>query len=182
VVLIGATTVRVLLLALPLVALVLVMLLTESTSNSCKNFLAAPQPMERHLVVSSPAQLLVMIKDLRLRMSSHGSVGPPELLLHGRSVAMTEALMIVALLLLEDPLLLGQEIVVVVMATETPTTMLKVVVTTPPLVVMLLHGNSQLLLIHQLLHTPATLPQVILVAILLNKPWALHLALQRLQD
>jgi hypothetical protein len=138
--------------------------------------------MERHLVVSSPAQLQVMIKDLRLRMSSRGSVDLPELLLHGRSVAMTEALMIVALLLLEDPLHLGQEIVVVVTAAETLTTMVKVVVTTLPLGVTLLHGNSQLLLIHQLLHILVTLLQVILVVILLNKPWALHLALQRLQD
>jgi hypothetical protein len=138
--------------------------------------------MERHLVVSSPAQLRLMIKDLRLRMSSHGSVDPPELLLHGRSVAMTEALMIVALLLLEDPLRLGREIVVVVTAAETLTTVVKVVVTTLPLVVTLLHGNSQLLLIHQLLHTLVTLLQVILVVILLNKPWALHLVLRRLQD
>jgi len=138
--------------------------------------------MERHLVVSSPAQLRVMIKDLRLRMSSHGSVDPPEPLLHGRSVAMTEALMIVALLLLEAPLHLGQEIVVVVTAAETLTTVVKAVVTTLLLVVTSLHGNSQLLLIRQLLHTPATLLQVIPVVILLNKPWALHLALQRLQD
>jgi hypothetical protein len=138
--------------------------------------------MERHLFVSSPALLRVMIKDLRLKMSSHGSVDPPELLLHGRSVAMTEALMIVALLLLEDPLHLGQEIVVVVTAAETLTTVVKVVVTTLPLVVTLLHGNSQLLLIHQLLHTLVTLLQVILVVILLNKPWALHLVLRRLQD
>jgi hypothetical protein len=138
--------------------------------------------MERHLVVSSPAQLWAMIKDLRLRMSSHGSVDPPELLLHGRSVAMTEALMIVALLLPEAPLHLGQEIVVVVTAAETLTTVVKVVVTTLPLVVTPLHGNSQLLLIRRLLHTPVTLLQVIPVATLLNKPWALHLALQRLQD
>jgi hypothetical protein len=134
------------------------------------------------LVVSSPGQLGVMIKDLLPKTSSHGSVVLLELLPHGRSVAMTEVSMIVALLLLEDLLRLGQEIVLVVTAAETLTMVVKVVVTTPLLVVTLLHGNSQLLLIHQLLHMLVTLLQVILADTHLNKPWALHLALQHLQD
>jgi hypothetical protein len=179
-------------LALQLVALVLEMPLTENTSNSCKNFLVVPQPMEKPHDASSLALLEDSIKVLA-KMSSLGNVAQQALLLHGRSVeTIVDSIHVILLHLVVLPL--GLEIVVeaiIVVATHMVAMVLRMVVLTPRLdllAAMLLLGRNNLL------RTPLQLQAQVLqamvamlllattVVIQLNKPWALRQVLPLLLD
>jgi len=165
------------------------MQLTESTSNSCKNFLEVRQPTELLLNVSK-LDLEAMINHHHLllqMMSSLGNVVLPAQQHHGRSV-MIEALIHVTLLPLVDLQHHGLEIGVVAMAVVVilPTVVLKVLATMPLLLETLLHGLSKLQLILQLLPPVRTLDIRHLATVVLdtlpNKLWELHLDSLHLLD
>jgi hypothetical protein len=174
----GATMLRHLAQVL-LVALVLVMQLTENTSNSCKNSPAGLLLEMRHDVLK--LALEASTKVLLLMMSSHGNVVQLVLLLPGRNVEMiVEATILATHQELQEVLHLGLEIVKEVTTMATTTEIVTKMADTKHLLqeVLLLGNNQQHLHTHQLvLHMPATMLLDMAPDILLSNQWDLLLDL-----
>jgi len=178
VVLTGATMVQGVLLVQQLVVLMLEMLSTGSTSNLCKNSLEAALPVEMPHSALSLVPRVPLTKDHLMLMSNLGNVAQLARLPHGKSVLVIKEVTMDATPLLPEALHLGLETVAeeATIVVAMPTT-----VANQQLLALHLHGNNQrplhslellLLVMLDILHL------VILVDILLSKPWVLHLDLQ----
>lgn len=183
VVLIGVTMVPVVLALQQQVKLVLEMLLIESMSNSCKNFLV-PHPLEMSHNALSLAQQVGLNKDLLTPTSSPGNVALLAQLLHGKSALVIKGVTMDVTRLLPEVLPPGLEIVAeeATIVAAMPIMAANLGLLAPPL-----HGNSNNNKPLHSLELPflAILVMQLLVTLadtLLSKQWVLHLDLQLLLD